>query len=327
MKIIAADWLPYCLPFKRPWQTARGLLIEREGALLRLQSDDGLIGWGDAAPLPEFGISENAARDFAEECAQLDLTAQHAGVNLATWLSDKPAPASVRVNAVLGSIFSLDPKLIASATTAGFKLLKLKVGIVSVADEIRQLQALSNALPNGTRWRLDANAAWSFADAHAFISATQQLPIEGLEEPLRQPSHQALRDLQKHAPYPLAIDESVNLLNQQFWQAPAVRRLIIKPARCGGLLAGMALALRARSAGLEVIITSSLESACGLSACAHLAAAVAPYSTHGLASTELFLKDTGQPPVIADGQIIISKQSGIGFKRIVKTEDNSSSSL
>ena len=65
MKIVAADWLPYCLPFKQTWQTANGLLSEREGALLRLKTDDGLIGWGDAAPLPEFGISDAAAREFA----------------------------------------------------------------------------------------------------------------------------------------------------------------------------------------------------------------------------------------------------------------------
>ncbi len=316
MKIIAADWLPYRLPFKHPWQTARVLLTERNGVLLRLQTADGLIGWGDAAPLPEFGISENAARDFAEECAQLDLAAQRADVNLATWLSGEPAPASVTVNAVLGSIFSVTPDTIASAVAAGFKILKLKVGVGPVADEIGQLHALSSALPAGIRWRLDANAAWSADDAHAFICASRQLPIEGLEEPLREPSNQALRGLQALAPFPLAIDESTHLLDQHFWHNPSVQRLVIKPARCGGLLASMALALRARHAGLEVIITSSLESACGLTACAHLAAAVAPFSTHGLASADWFIHDTGLPPVIADGQMFIPQKSGIGFSEI-----------
>jgi O-succinylbenzoate synthase len=316
VKIIAADWLPYRLPFKRPWQTARGLLTERAGALLRLQSAEGLIGWGDAAPLPEFGISEQAAREFAEECAQLDLAAQRAGVNLATWLSGEPAPARVTVNAVSGSIFSLAPDTIASSIADGFKLLKLKVGQQPVADEIRQLEILSRALPAGIRWRLDANAAWSFEDARTFIFAIRNLPVEGLEEPLREPSHQALRDLQRLAPFPLAIDESVDLLDQHFWHAPPVHRLIIKPARCGGLLASMALALHARTAGLEVIITSSLESACGLCACAHLAAAVAPLSTHGLASADWFAHDTGQPPLIENGQMFIPQQSGIGFSNI-----------
>lgn len=316
MRIIAADWLPYRLPFKQPWQTARGMLTEREGALLRLQTDDGLTGWGDAAPLPEFGISEESAGDFAEECAQLDLAAQRAGVNLATWLSGEPAAQSLTVNAVLGSVFSLEPVTIASAIAAGFRILKLKVGIGPVADEIRQLQILSSSLPAGIRWRLDANTAWSATDAQAFICAARGLPIEGLEEPLREPSHQGLHDLQALAPFPLAIDESTQLLDQHFWRAPPVQRLIIKPARCGGLLASVELALRARAAGLEVIITSSLESACGLTACAHLAAAVAPYSTHGLASADCFVHDTGQPPLIENGQMSIPPQPGIGFSNI-----------
>ena len=60
MNIVAADWLPYCLPLKRPWQTSRGSIGERRGKLYRLQTADGLTGWGDCAPLPEFGIDEAA---------------------------------------------------------------------------------------------------------------------------------------------------------------------------------------------------------------------------------------------------------------------------
>ncbi len=60
MKVVAADWLPYCLPLRRPWQTSRGIFDERRGHLLRLRTADGMTGWGDCAPLPEFGIAEAA---------------------------------------------------------------------------------------------------------------------------------------------------------------------------------------------------------------------------------------------------------------------------
>ena len=309
MKLVAADWLPYQLAFKRPWQTSRGVMTQRDGRLLRLRTADGLVGWGDAAPLPEFGISAAAAQEFAEECAYLDLTAQRQGVSLAQYLSGEPAPQSITVNAVLGSIFSVKPADI----PAGYQTLKLKVGIGSVTEEIRQLQALSAALPAGCRWRLDANAAWSLADARFFIAACRNLPIEGLEEPLAQPSHEQLRALQQDASFPLAIDESTHLLDDAFWHSPPVARLIIKPARCGGLLVSVALALRARAAGLEVVVTSSLESACGLLAFAHLAAAVAPMSTHGLASGGWFVTDTGAGPQILADQLMLPKAPGLGF--------------
>jgi hypothetical protein len=41
VNIVAADWLPYCLPLRRPWQTSRGSFSERHGRLRRLTADDG----------------------------------------------------------------------------------------------------------------------------------------------------------------------------------------------------------------------------------------------------------------------------------------------
>ena len=309
MKIIAADWLPYRLPLTQPWQTAQGLIGERQGALLRLKSADGLIGWGDAAPLPDFGISQASARDFAEECAHFDLAAQRAGLSLAAYLSGEPAPDALAVNAVFGSI----PELTARNFPAGFSIIKLKVGTQPVAEEIRRLQQLSADLPQGVRWRLDANCAWSFTDAMNFISACRELPVEGLEEPLAAPNLAALACLQELAPFPLAIDESIHLLDAAFWQNPPLRRLVIKPARCGGLLGSLDLALRARQASLEVVVTSSLESACGLLACAQLAAAIAPRSTHGLAANHWFTEDTGALPPIENGQLALPQKTGLGF--------------
>lgn len=102
MKIIAADWLPYVLPLKRPWQTSQGDFSQRQGRLCRLQTADGLTGWGDCAPLPEFGISEAAATAFAEESAQFDLIAQLAGLPLNAWLSGEPPWPILRSTGILG---------------------------------------------------------------------------------------------------------------------------------------------------------------------------------------------------------------------------------
>ena len=313
MRLTAADWLPYRLALRRPWQTARGLLHERAGTLLRLTTVDGLSGWGDAAPLPEFGISEAAALAFAEECAHLDLAAQRAGLSLAAWLSGEVPVESVAVNAISGPLFSLSGEQIAEFVAVGFTVIKVKVGIRPVADELHQLKHLSSTLPAGIRWRLDANGAWSLTDAAAFIAGCKDLPIEGLEEPLRDPELAPLRQLQASATFPLAIDESTQLINEDFWSSPPVRRLIIKPARHGGLLASVALALRAQMHGVECVVTSSLESACGLIACAQLAAAIAPQATHGLATADWLVNDTGRPPRIAGGRLHLPQQAGLGF--------------
>jgi O-succinylbenzoate synthase len=206
------------------------------------------------------------------------------------------------------------PEHLHNAAKEGFAVVKLKVGLRPVAEEITALHQLTSNLPAGLRLRLDANRAWNFADAQDYIAACAGRPVEGLEEPLAEPTSALLQELQSTAAFPLAIDESIHLLDARFFSHPPLRRIVIKPARHGGLLASVELALRARASGLEVIITSSLESACGLLACAHLAAAVAPESVHGLATAEWFTEASGNLPANAGAHLPLPAGPGLGFQ-------------
>lgn len=311
--MIQADWLPYALPLKEPWQTSRGSSVLRHGRLLRLRSSDGLTGWGDCAPLPAFGIDENRATAFAEECAQLDLSAQRAGLPFAAWLSGNPPLAGICVNASLGSLLAASDASLAAACADGFQVIKLKVGVGTLKDEMARLENLAGNLSAGCRLRLDANGAWSGTEALAFLSACRDLPIEACEEPLREPAARDLARLQDVVPFAIAIDESLEQLGTDVFRHPPVRRIVIKPARQGSLLTSMEIALRARAVGMEVIVSSALESSCGLLACAHLAAAVAPEAVHGLATASWFAYDTGAAVVINNGRLILPGETGIGF--------------
>lgn len=313
MNIVSADWLPYRLALKRPWQTSQGSLHERHGRLLRLRAADGRTGWGDCAPLLEFGIDEASATAFAEESALLDLAAQRASLPLDAWLSGTSAVACIAVNASLGSVAELTDGALNSALAAGYRVLKLKVGNTSWPTELVRLQHLSTILPSGASFRLDANGAWNMTDARSFLSACRDLPIEGLEEPLAVPTAHGLLKLQELVDFPLAIDESQHLLNADFFHQPPVRRLVIKPARHGGLLGCVDLGLKARAAGIDCIVTSSLESSCGLLACAHLAAMIAPNAIHGLATADWLAEDTGQPLPISAGRLRMPGTEGLGF--------------
>lgn len=313
MRITAARWLPYRLPLRRPWASAGGSLEVREGWLLRLATDDGRTGWGDCAPFAEIGIGQAAAMAHARECALLDLAAQAAGLPLAAWLGGGQAASGIPVNAALGDIQALAPADIEAACTQGFGVLKVKVGRGDPAADLARLREFAAALPAGVRLRLDANRAWPESVASRFLAACTELPVEGVEEPLQHPEAGALYRLQAGLPFPLAVDESFQGLQDGFFARPPVRRLILKPPRHGGLLPAARLALAARAAGIECIVTSSLESACGLIAAAHLAAAVAPTATHGLATAHWFAADTGAPPAIAGGRLHLPSHAGLGF--------------
>lgn len=51
MRLASVEVIPYALPFKQPYVTARGRLEQREMVLLRLRSEEGLVGLGEAVPL------------------------------------------------------------------------------------------------------------------------------------------------------------------------------------------------------------------------------------------------------------------------------------
>jgi L-alanine-DL-glutamate epimerase-like enolase superfamily enzyme len=81
------------IPLREPFVTSGGVVAERELVLLRLEDDDGAVGYGEAAPLtPYDGVTIDEVVDAlrhrdggppqaraAEEMALLDLEANRAG--------------------------------------------------------------------------------------------------------------------------------------------------------------------------------------------------------------------------------------------------------
>lgn len=344
MSIVESCLIPYRLPLKQPWCSAHGCFDHRNGWLVRLKTHDDRYGYGDCAPLPEAGtesqeaalaqlctslpslcqtaplealnrlppahlFSTPAAR-CALETALLDLLAQQADMPLTHWLN-ADAPLSITVNQTIGALDGAATARARQAVDTGFSVLKLKIGLNEPEFELAQLRALSEALPSGVRLRLDANGAWSPAQARQVINGLSGLPVESLEEPLRHPDRTLLRRLQALAPFPLALDES---LAKNTCDEPAVRRLVLKPMVLGGVLPAMALARRVQRAGRECVVTTTVDSAAGVLAATHLAAALANELAHGVATSSWLLADTGKAPVVKSGRLDMDgRKPGLGF--------------
>lgn len=257
----------------------------------------------------------------AIEMALLDLLSQHAGRPLAAYLQDPRQAAgptadwrAVPVNAALGSLGEVTDDAVLAACDDCFCVLKLKVGVAAVDREIDRLRQIAGLLPAGVELRLDANRAWTAGAAERFLRSCADLPIDMIEEPLAEPRLDQLQALQASTPIAIAVDESTASLDlDQLLRTRTVRRLVIKPTRSGGLLPAIALAQRAASAGLECIVTSSVDSACGVIAAGHLAAALDNRREHGLATSAWLSRDTGVPPTIAAGRLMLPDVSGLGF--------------
>lgn len=345
MKIQSAFTRPYALPLRRPWAAAKTVMARREGFLIALTADDGLTGWGDCAPLPSAAPRQRRALaeawqhclrilpgmsepDALARCGQLatgelrwaletalhDLAARRAGLPLARYLGAERFSGRVAVNAALGALDAQTAQRAAAALEQGYKVAKIKLGLNPIAQELGWLEELNTRCDGALRLRLDANRAWPLAQARQFLKALTALPIEAVEEPLAEPDLRELKALQEALPFSLALDESLGLfpLKTLFTYSP-VRRWVVKPARFGGMMAALELAAQARMAGVELVLTSVVDSSVGVAAGAQLAAALAPDMAHGFATLPWLVNDVAQPPSLHDGYLCLGLAPGLGL--------------
>ncbi|WP_112322848.1 mandelate racemase/muconate lactonizing enzyme family protein [Oceanibium sediminis] len=115
------------------------------------------------------------------DMALWDLFARRAGKPLRHFINDN-APDRVPTYAS-GIQVSAAARMVPAARAAGYRMFKLKVGFDRAAD-IAALRAVHGALDAGEKLAADANQAWDFGAAAAFLSDLGEIPLEWLEEPI-----------------------------------------------------------------------------------------------------------------------------------------------
>ena len=329
-RIVGADVQPFSLRLSRPWKSAREVFHHREGWLLRLVDADGISGTGECGPMPE-AATESAARaerSLGEWSARLpgrtvaqaweDLESDGPGpaarcalesalLTIAARRKDLPVarllnPAAPAVVQVSGNIGTADAGLSERAGDArrrGFGILKVKLGVGEPRQERRQLRRLLEVLPEGILLRLDANGAWDAGTAADWLDWLAGMPVESLEEPVREPVPSVLEALQTRASFALALDESVPMfISAGLMSRLPVRRLVVKPMVLGGLRPALGLA----TAGSELVVTTTVDAAPGRWMAAHLAAALDTGLAHGLDTGCWLAEDVGTGPVFDGGR-------------------------
>ncbi len=313
MRIASVEVVPYALPFRAPYVTARGWLAQREIALLRLRSEDGLWGLGEAVPLSLRG-GATLARVVAElellgELDELDEVGLRGGVaNLSaparcaalTALLDlrgrravaeghgsPGAGEPVRCNATL---VAGEPAAVAEDARGwaaeGFTTFKLKLG---AGDDVGQVGAVREAVGPEARIRVDANAAWDVATAKRTLAELEELDVELAEQPVT--SAEAMAAVAGATSIPLAGDECVESRADAERTAAlgACDIASVKISKVGGPEEAIEIA-----EVLPSYLSSALDGPVGIAAAAQVAQTLdaapggGPGLAHGLATQRLF---------------------------------------
>ena len=174
----------------------------------------------------------------------------------------------------------------------------------SLLLELDLVEALLGQGTDVLQLRLDVNGGWTEHQAAQAIAELNAWPIESLEQPLPASQLGAMARLREQARFVLAADEAMlgpGAL-ERIITLRAADRVVLKPAALGGLRSSWRLAERARAAGLQVLVTSFIDSSVGVHAAWHLAAALpGELPACGLATGGLLSRDLSAPLLPVQG--------------------------
>jgi L-alanine-DL-glutamate epimerase-like enolase superfamily enzyme len=332
------------LVLREPLRAAWGVLRERTILEVEIEGADGAIGGGEAAPLePYDGVSLErceaaleaiaamlrrdgdrlsggelidacrAAADLPQALAAIDQAlwdraGRRAGAPVAALLADDPLPA-VAVNATIGASDRAGAAdAAARAAAAGFRCVKLKVGI---GDDAGRVAAVRAAAGPQMALRLDANGAWSVDEAVRAIEMLAPAGLELVEEPVH--GIEGVRAVRERVPVRVALDESAG--EPGALTARVADAICLKVARSGGIAALLAQASLVRATGADAYLASTYDGPRGVAAALHAAAALRVDLPCGLATLGGFAEyadGESTPLPVVDGAIALPDGPGLG---------------
>jgi muconate cycloisomerase len=327
-----------------------GITITRaENLLVRIESTDGHVGWGEAPSAPTMtgdtlgglvaavrdhlaplvigkdadndhgptlrrALVGNSGAHSAVEMALLDLMGRATGTRLIDSVA-RPLRRQVAPMWLLGNATPEQDIAEAQAKCAeGFDFFKLKIGVKPIADEIKAAHAIRKALPDATLCA-DANCGLTLAAARRYAERTRDVSLAFIEQPLPADDIAGLKALARATKTPIGMDESIHSLAD----VEAVRRagakgVSLKLIKLGGFRQAFAAGKLCRKLGLKINVAAKIaESSIGSAAAVHLACAV-PNVDWGVSLTNLYLaEDIVEAPIaVNDGVAALPDGPGLG---------------
>lgn len=352
MKIAAIEAIPYSIPYRHPLHFASGSVHEADHVLVRVHTDDGVVGTADTPPRPyTYGETQKSivavVQDvFAPQLVGIDVfdrekiqavmartihnqTAKGA-VDIAVWdvigkTLGQPVTKllggytdSLRVSHMLG--FKPAKELLALALefreTYGINTFKLKTGRRPLNLDIEAARVLREGLGEDAELYMDANRGWTANEAAEVLRRTADLGLQFLEEPDDAREVLGRRRLVTNSPIPIAADESAANLGEAAREilTGGANLLAVKTAR-SGFTEGAKIVGMAEGMGIDVYIGNQIDTQVGTVASVVFGAAFA-HTAKRAAELSNFLDMSddllAQPLAITGGRIHVPEGPGVG---------------
>ncbi|PIC77403.1 dipeptide epimerase [Sporosarcina sp. P19] len=297
---------------RKPFITALRTVHTVQSVIIKLTTDDGLIGWGEAVPTHvitgdsiggiryvihdvlapiliggniiqrevimeriQRAIMGNTSAKAAVDMAVNDLFGQLCGLPLVQVLGGYHQSLKTDLTVSVGKPTEM-AKEAAEHIAKGFDTLKVKVGTGSFQQERERIHAIRRIVGQDITIRLDANQGWKPKEAIRLIRQLEDdgVDLELIEQPVAAYDVEGLRDVTRQTSTLIMADESLFSARdaKRLLEMRAVDVLNIKLMKSGGIREALKINTLAEVHGIECMVGSMMETAVGVTAAAHIAA-------------------------------------------------------
>ena len=341
------------IPLVTPFKTALRSVDSVNDIVVRIEADNGMVGFGEAPPTAVItgdtkGSIVTAIRDFiassligmdienidgimqrlhkcilkntsakaAVDMAIYDLYAKNLGQPLYKVLGGNSTEVETDLTISVNDI----PEMVQDSLRAvqeGFRILKIKVGKEGLKD-VERIKVIREAVGPDIVLRVDANQGWNAKDAVRIIRAMEDagLNIDLVEQPVNAHDFKGMQLVTSSVYTPILADESVFSAEDaiRMIQERAADLINIKLMKTGGIYEALKICSIAEIYGVECMIGCMLESKIAVSAAAHLAAAKGIITRADLDGPSLCKIDPYEGGPLYEGpRIIMPDAPGIGI--------------
>jgi L-alanine-DL-glutamate epimerase-like enolase superfamily enzyme len=252
---------------------------------------------------------------FAADAALWDLKGKVEGRPVADLLGEVQRTSLPVTEQIFISNWSQSEQELRQILARGTTRLKVKTG-AGLAQDVALIGRVREMVGPDVELRVDANRAYTLAEAAGMYRELAALGVLAAEEPLRE-SWPALRQFRETVGLPVMLDESILSLSdlRQAIEAQAIDSLNIKLTRVGGLSQALTYSHFCQAAGVAVSLGCNEDLGPGMAAILHFAAAVPYlYSMEGLGNLRLGVDLIDERMAIKAGQVALPAGPGLGVQ-------------
>ncbi|MPZ52605.1 MAG: hypothetical protein GEU79_07715 [Acidimicrobiia bacterium] len=352
MKITQIDAYPIVVPLVTPVVMANQIADRSQNVLVRIRTDEGLVGWGEGVAAPEVtGETQGEIVDAIDVVGEMlmgadplrhstlwramrrwtpsstavgaidialhDLAGKALGVPIAELIGGRHRDRIPALRLVGSGRPEQDLAVLASLQEEGFSWFKLKLALNDIETEAKTLrEAVELAGDSGVICG-DANEGWDDETALRMLKGLEGSGVRFIEQPVSRDDPEALADLASLSPIPLCADESARTLEDvKVMASMGMGGVSLKLIKHGGITGVMRGARICGDRGLAINLAGKVaETSIAATANLHCAAAMtANYYGCSPANLGLVSDVVSEAPRLVDGDFIVPDGPGLGIE-------------